>query len=99
MTSGPLVARAAAVLLLLAAATAGAAVLSSRPLYHPIPAGTAVVVPARTSEPPCFSVIAIPKIADGLSAPVPSSRCAGSTFPRGALLVFHRSGLRCGSTS
>jgi hypothetical protein len=44
MTSVPLVARAATVLLLLlAAATAGAAVLSSRPLYHPIPAGTAVV--------------------------------------------------------
>ena len=32
--------------------------------------GTATVVLARTSEPPCFSVIAIPQIAEPFSAAV-----------------------------
>src|SRR5699024_9133577 len=42
-------------------------------IHVPSPAGDAAVVFARTSEPPCFSVIAIPKI-----APAFPSASAGS---------------------
>jgi hypothetical protein len=54
----------------------------------PRPAGRATVVLARTSEPPCFSVIDMPKIADVLSADSP-----------GEYSRFSARGTHCAATS
>lgn len=51
----------------------------------PVPVGAAVVVLARTSVPPCFSVMPMPKVTDAFS---PAGRKAGS-YRRAAIRGIH----------
>ena len=50
---------------------------------QPSPTGSARVVFARTSEPPCFSVIAIPHSAPAISRGSHSAAISGSTRSAG----------------
>ena len=52
--------------------------------YSPSPTGVAVVVFARTSEPPCFSVIAIPQKAPSIAVRRGSHSAASSGSARSA---------------